>query len=140
MINTLSNSDITQFKDQLHINAIAPIALTYAFLKHLDEGSKIIMITSRMGSITDNESGSRYGYRMSKAALNAASKSLAIDLKDEGISVGIFHPGWVKTDMTGNTGHLSAKDSAKLLIQRIHELNLNNSGVFKHANGDILPW
>ena len=93
-----------------------------------------------MGSIDDNQSGSHYGYRMSKAALNMAGKSLSIDLKEKEISVGIIHPGWVQTDMTGNTGHYTVQKSASQIIDRIEELNLQNSGTFWHSNGQILPW
>ena len=93
-----------------------------------------------MGSIADNTSGGMYGYRMSKAALNAAAKSISIDLLDKGISVGIIHPGWVKTGMTHFSGHLSPDESAKMIVERIDELNINNTGTFWHANGDILPW
>ena len=77
---------------------------------------------------------------MSKAALNAATKSLAIDLKPRGIIVALLHPGLVKTDMTGKTGHLTPLESAELLLKRIDEYQLGNSGRFLHANGESLPW
>ena len=93
-----------------------------------------------MGSIQDNESGSHYAYRMSKAALNMAGKSLAIDCREQNIHVGIIHPGWVQTDMTGNTGHYTVDIAASQIIDRIHELNASNSGNFLHSNGDHLPW
>ena len=93
-----------------------------------------------MGSIADNDSGGRYGYRMSKAALNAASQSLAVDLKDKGIAVGVFHPGWVQTEMTGYSGPLTVQESAQGLITNIEALDMSTSGVFRHVNGDVLPW
>ena len=93
-----------------------------------------------MGSIDDNSSGSHYGYRMSKAALNMAGKSMAIDLNSQGICVGIIHPGWVKTDMTGQTGHYSVDVAAEQIISRIDELNMSNSGSFWHSDGSELPW
>ena len=74
------------------------------------------MITSRMGSISDNTSGKRYGYRMSKAALNIASVSMAQDLCSRKIAIGIFHPGWVQTDMTGYSGHLTTEQCASNLV------------------------
>ena len=92
-----------------------------------------------MGSIEDNSSGSRYGYRMSKAALNAAAKSLAIDLEEQQIAVAILHPGLVATDMTNHTG-ISTQESVTDLICRINELTLQNSGTFWHAKGEVLPW
>jgi NAD(P)-dependent dehydrogenase (short-subunit alcohol dehydrogenase family) len=98
------------------------------------------MITSRMGSIADNTSGGRYGYRMSKAALNIASVSLAHDLKHLGISVGIIHPGLVGTEMIGGYGDISPDQAAESIAKRIEELNLENSGTFWHSNGEILPW
>ena len=98
------------------------------------------MITSRMGSIEDNSSGGRYGYRMSKAALNAAAMSLSHDLRTQGVAVGIFHPGLVGSDMIGGQGDLTPDQAAQRLAQRISELNLENSGTFWHSNGDVLPW
>ena len=98
-------------------------------------------MTSRMGSIEDNTSGGSYGYRMSKAALCMAGKSLSVDLYQKGISVGILHPGLVSTAMTGfTTNGISTEKSVKGLINRIDHLNLNNSGTFWHSNGEILPW
>ncbi len=93
-----------------------------------------------MGSIADNGSGGAYGYRMSKAALNAAGASLALDLKDREIAVSLLHPGYVRTDMTGNSGHIDAAESASLLIARIDEMSMANSGQFVHASGEVLPW
>ena len=92
-----------------------------------------------MGSIDDNSSGGMYGYRMSKAALNCAGKSLSIDLKPLGIAVGIFHPGMVATDMTSHHG-MAPEDAATNLIARIDQLTLDSSGQFLHADGSPLPW
>ena len=93
-----------------------------------------------MGSIADNGSGGAYGYRMSKAALNAAGVSLARDLSGRAIAVALLHPGYVKTDMTGQSGNVTAQQSAKQLIERIEALTLAESGGFWHANGERLPW
>jgi NAD(P)-dependent dehydrogenase (short-subunit alcohol dehydrogenase family) len=92
-----------------------------------------------MGSIGDNTSGGYYGYRMSKAAVNAAFVSLARDLAPRGIAVGIYHPGMVATGMTGGRG-IPAADAAAGLITRIDELDASRSGRFFHQNGDVLPW
>ena len=129
-----------RIRTQFEINAVVPLQLSALFGDQLASPGKLIMLTSRMGSIADNSSGGRYGYRMSKAALNAAAKSLAIDLRERGIAVGVFHPGWVQTDMTGHSGHLTAAESARLLLARYDELTLETSGVFVHANGEELPW
>jgi NAD(P)-dependent dehydrogenase (short-subunit alcohol dehydrogenase family) len=125
---------------QFEVNALAPLQVTL-HLKHLlHKGSKVAMITSRMGSLADNGSGGFYGYRMSKAALNAAGVSLARDFKEYGIAVALLHPGYVQTDMVSNQGDISADTAAERLRQRIEELTLESTGQFKHSNGDDLPW
>ncbi len=131
--------------EQFNVNALAPIALTQALLSNLSKNSKVALITSRMGSITDNDSGGRYGYRMSKAALNIAAVSLAKDLSAQAIAVGIYHPGYVQTDMVNTLGQTTNGDissdlAAKRLLALITELTMAESGVFKHSNGEILPW
>lgn len=136
----LSDLDITAVRRQLETNAIAPLRLTHALLPCLDRGSKLAFITSRMGSIADNTSGGAYGYRMSKAALNAAAMSLARDLAPRGIAVVILHPGFVRTDMTGGAGNVAPDEAASALLARIDELTVENTGQFLHANGDALPW
>lgn len=132
--------NIETIEQQFQTNALAPLKLSEALRHKLKNPSKLVFITSRMGSISDNSSGGRYGYRMSKAALNIAAKSLSIDLAPQGISVGILHPGYVQTDMVGNRGDISAFDAAARLIDRIDELTLNNSGEFLHGSGERLPW
>ena len=91
-------------------------------------------------SIGDNGSGGYYGYRMSKAALNAAGMSLARDLRGAGVAVAILHPGPVRTDMTGGAGNIEPDDAAKQLVDRIDALKLETTGTFWHANGEVLPW
>ena len=125
---------------QFDVNAVAPLRITEALAGQLRAGSKVVLITSRMGSIADNSSGRSYGYRMSKAALNAAGMSLCHDLKPREIAVGIFHPGYVQTEMVGGRGDISAEQCAQRLVQRIEELKLGNSGGFWHSNGEVLPW
>lgn len=137
---TLGNLDYTSIEQQFHVNAVAPLRVTEALLGNLQKGSKIAFITSRMGSIADNSSGGYYGYRMSKAALNAAAMSLTRDLHPRGIAVAILHPGYVQTAMVNFGGDISADESALRLNQRIAGLNLDNSGSFWHSNGDELPW
>ncbi len=93
-----------------------------------------------MGSIEDNTSGGRYGYRMSKAALNIAGMSLARDLASQEIAVGIYHPGYVKTDMVNHGGDISSDVAADRLLKLMADLTMDESGVFKHSNGETLPW
>jgi NAD(P)-dependent dehydrogenase (short-subunit alcohol dehydrogenase family) len=137
---TLGSIDYDSIRQQLETNALAPLRLTERLLPLLASGAKIALVTSRMGSIADNTSGSMYGYRMSKAALNMAGASLAHDLKSRRIAVVILHPGYVRTEMTGGQGNVDPRDAARQLVARIDELALKTSGRFLHANGEELPW
>jgi NAD(P)-dependent dehydrogenase (short-subunit alcohol dehydrogenase family) len=132
--------DFASIQRQMEVNAYGPLRVTHKLAPNLRRGSKVALITSRMGSIADNTSGSMYGYRMSKAALNAAGKSPAHDLAPLGIAVGILHPGYVKTEMTAGHGSVLPDDAARDLLTRIEELSLENTGTFWHANGSVLPW
>jgi NAD(P)-dependent dehydrogenase (short-subunit alcohol dehydrogenase family) len=138
--NSLESMDFGSVQRQIEVNGVGPLRVTHALLPNLGNGSKIAIITSRMGSIGDNTSGGSYGYRMSKAAVNAAGKSLASDLGDRGVAVAILHPGFVRTEMTGGAGHVSASESAAQLLARIDELDMKTTGSFRHANGEELPW
>jgi NAD(P)-dependent dehydrogenase (short-subunit alcohol dehydrogenase family) len=131
--------DFAQIRTSFEVNTLGALRVTSVFRKHLSRGSKVVLITSRMGSIDDNGSGNYYGYRMSKAALNMAGVNLAHDLRPEGIAVAILHPGFVATEMTGRQG-VPARQSAEGLIARIDELQLDDSGGFWHAEGQRLPW
>lgn len=138
---SLTQLDLDSIRRQFEVNALGPLRLTHALLPHLHRGSKIILMTSRMASIEDNTSGASYGYRMSKVALSMAGKSLSIDLKPQGIAVAILHPGLVQTRMTGFTDSgITPAQSVTGLLARIDQLNLDNTGTFWHANGQILPW
>lgn len=137
---SLEDLSFDRIRRQIEVNALGPLRVTAALLPSMDRGSKVAMVTSRMGSIDDNTSGGSYGYRMSKAALNMAGKSLAEDLKDRGIAVAILHPGFVRTDMTEGRGFVDPQESAAGLLARIDELTLETTGGFWHANGEPLPW
>lgn len=139
-LNDINVEAIDSFKRMYEVNSLGPLLTTHMLLKHLGHGAKVGIITSRMGSIADNDSGGSYAYRMSKSAVNAAGKSLSIDLKPSGIAVGILHPGYVRTDMTGHNGLIDTDESAAGLLARMDELNLDNTGSFWHSNGDLLPW
>jgi NAD(P)-dependent dehydrogenase (short-subunit alcohol dehydrogenase family) len=132
--------ELDDWRAQYEINSLAPLRVSSALADHLNDGGKLVIITSRMGSMADNTSGGQYAYRMSKAAVNAAGISLAHEMKDRGIAVGLLHPGYVRTGMTGNTGHVDADEAAAMLIERIEELDMHSSGTFRHANGEVLPW
>jgi NAD(P)-dependent dehydrogenase (short-subunit alcohol dehydrogenase family) len=137
---SLNDLNLDSVRRQFEVNALGPLRVTGSLIPALRNGAKIALLTSRMGSIADNESGGSYGYRMSKAALNAAGVSLAKDLSSRGIAVAILHPGYVKTDMTGPSALIDAEESVAGLLDRIDRLNLENSGSFWHMNGDLLPW
>lgn len=136
---TLDDLDFDRMRLQYEVNALGPLRVVKALLPNLHAGARIVILTSRVGSVGDNSSGGNYGYRMSKAAANMAGMNLAIELKDRGIAVGLLHPGLVATEMTGNTG-VTVEHSASGLLKRIDELNLDNTGTFWHAEGEILPW
>ena len=135
----LEDLQADSIRRQFEVNALAPLLLARALLPHLPTGSKLALITSRMGSIDDNGSGGYYGYRMSKVALNMAGRSLAVDLKPRGIAVAILHPGMVATRMVGFSG-IPPEQAARGLLERIDALSLASSGSFWHANGEPLPW
>jgi NAD(P)-dependent dehydrogenase (short-subunit alcohol dehydrogenase family) len=139
-LNDINTTALDSFKRMYEVNSLGPLLVTNALLDNMSEGSKVGLVTSRMGSISDNDSGGSYAYRMSKAALNAAGKSLSIDLKPKGIAVGILHPGWVRTDMTGHGGLIDTDESVDGLLKVMDKLDLSNSGTFWHTNGDVLPW
>jgi NAD(P)-dependent dehydrogenase (short-subunit alcohol dehydrogenase family) len=140
LADSLEDVDRDGVLAQIELNAIAPLFLTRALAPRMHAGAKVALITSRMGSIGDNGSGGYYGYRMSKAALNAAGVSLAHDLKPRGVAVVILHPGSVRTAMTGGRGTIEPEESVRGLLRRIDELRLETTGRFLHQNGEILPW
>ena len=137
---TLDDLDWIAIQEQFAVNALGPLRTVDALRHKLIEGSKVGIVTSRMGSVEDNMSGSHYGYRMSKAAANMAGRSLAHDLKPGGVSVALLHPGFVRTDMTGGNGNVDPDESARGLLARLDELTLETTGRFWHMNGDELPW
>jgi len=137
---SLENMDFASMRKQFDVNSLGPLRVSYSLIPALKSGAKIALITSRMGSIADNESGARYGYRMSKAALNMAGVSLAKDLEPRGIAVAILHPGYVRTDMTSHSGLIDPEESVAGLLDRIDELTMETTGGFWHSNGEALPW
>ncbi len=138
--SSLENLDEEGILQQFQVNALGPLLLTQDLRSFLTPQSKVVMISSRMGSIEDNTSGGAYGYRMSKAALNMASSSLAQDLAGENIAVGLFHPGYVKTKMTGGRGYVTTHESVQGIVQQIEDLEPGGPLQFQHTNGETLPW
>ncbi|WP_457096739.1 SDR family oxidoreductase [Lysobacter sp. P5_B9] len=139
-LGTIDAAGFERMRRQFEVNALGPLRVAQALHDRMAEGGKIGIITSRMGSVADNGSGGYYGYRASKAAVNAIGKSLALDLESRGIAVVLLHPGYVATDMVGGNGDVSPAQAASQLIARLDALTLAQSGSFQHANGSALPW
>jgi len=137
----LDELDFDRIRRQFEVNSLGPLRVTAALRGRLHRGSKVAIITSLMGSMGDNGSGGMYGYRMSKAAVNAAGVSLARDLASDGIAVAILHPGYVRTRMTGGQGSLDPVESVRGLLARIDASTLETTGQFlRGATGEVLPW
>jgi len=137
--DTFETLDFDAMLEQYKVNTLGPLRVTRALSDNLAAGSKIAIVSSRVGSIEDNGSGNNYGYRVSKTAVNQVGMNLKHDFEDRDVAVAILHPGLVATDMTGGTG-IAPADAARGLIDRIDELTLETSGGFWHAEGYRLPW
>lgn len=133
--------DLADATRTFEVNALGPLRVTGALLPMLrrSRGAKIANIGSGLGSI-DNSSGGAYGYRMSKAALNMASRSLAQDLREEGIVTVVLSPGWVRTDMGGSDAPTPVTESAAGLIGVIDRLTPKDNGGFFDFRGERIPW
>lgn len=136
---TLEKSDFAAWDDTFRVMVQGPLRVVQAFLPRLGEGAKIIMVSSQLAASTW-PTGGFYAYGAAKAALNRMSRSLATDLKERGIVVGIVHPGWVKTDMGGPNGEITPEESAEGLRAVAREWTLAESGEFKRWNGTTHPW
>ncbi|SNS00040.1 NAD(P)-dependent dehydrogenase, short-chain alcohol dehydrogenase family [Methylobacillus rhizosphaerae] len=137
-----SDADYDAWLESFRINSLAPVKMAQAFTPHLKQGriKKLINMTSKMGSIADNTSGGSYLYRSSKAALNAISKSLSIELAKDGITTLVLHPGWVLTDMGGPNALINAEQSVSGLRQVIDRATLADAGKFIAYDGQEIPW
>lgn len=141
-INGFGTLDFQDWNHSFLINTQAPVKMVESFLSHIKRSEKklIVNISSLMGSMTDNGSGGSLFYRTSKAALNAAMKTLSIDLKQDGIGVLILHPGWVQTDMGGSNALIDCETSVSGMRKVIENFNPAQSGAFVKYDGNILPW
>jgi len=138
--NNFSELKVEDLISVMQVNTFAPLKLTKALLPILKKSPspKVIHITSKMGSMTDNTSGGSYSYRLSKAALNAWNKSFSID--HPGIMTLVLHPGWVRTRMGGPNGLIDAKESVSGMLKVINETPLEKSGGFYDYAGNEVPW
>lgn len=137
----LGSLDFEGMTSVLDTNAVGPLRVLQAVLPQVKaRGGKVVNVSSRMGSIGENDSGGMYAYRMSKAALNMAVSVCANDLKDTGVTVVAIHPGWVKTDMGGSNAQLEVDDAAACILKTIAGLSRTDSGSFVDRDGSPIPW
>jgi NAD(P)-dependent dehydrogenase (short-subunit alcohol dehydrogenase family) len=143
-LDELGKIDYNDMRRQFEINTLGPLRTVEASLPFLSKDAKVGIITSRVGSLSDNGSGQMYAYRVSKAGANMVALNLHHDLSKRGIAVAALHPGMVATDLTkgypGNFNYISPDEAASGLIARMDALTIDTSGRFWHANGEQLPW
>ncbi len=134
--------DLDDAQRTFDVNALGPLRVTRALIEHVLRGStrRVVSITSGMGSISDNTSGGNYGYRMSKAALNMANRSLSLDYRARGLIAVVMNPGWVRTDMGGRGATLAPADSVRMMLERIDALTIKDSGSFLNYSGGTYPY
>jgi NAD(P)-dependent dehydrogenase (short-subunit alcohol dehydrogenase family) len=140
--NGFGHTDYAEWMSAFNINTMAPLKMVEAFIEQIARSQlkRIITITSQMGSVDDNSSGGSYLYRSSKAAANMVTKSLAVDLKDRGITSVAFNPGWVLTDMGGPNAMITVEQSVSDLRKVIDGLTLADTGKFIGNDGVVIPW
>ncbi|WP_271271531.1 SDR family oxidoreductase [Aliamphritea hakodatensis] len=136
------NVDPQAWRDVLETNTIAPLMLAQAFVSQVAASRQklIAVISSKVGSITDNQGGGGYIYRSSKTAVNQVVKSLSVDLAPMNISVVSLHPGWVQTEMGGPNALISTTESVNGLQQILLQAGPAQSGQFLEYNGNTIPW
>jgi NAD(P)-dependent dehydrogenase (short-subunit alcohol dehydrogenase family) len=136
-----SAADSEAWLETFAVNSVAPVRLAFALLGSVEAArGKLVAITSKMGSIEDNGSGGYIAYRSSKAALNAAWKSLSIDVAGRGVVAAVLHPGWVQTRMGGAAAPLRPPESVAGLRRVIATLTPAQSGGFFNHDGTPIPW
>jgi len=137
---SISEIDMEYALEVLNINSVSPVLVTQQALPILPDGSKVVMMSSLMGSISDCRSGRSYAYRASKTALNMFSMAMKNELDSLGISLLIMHPGWVETDMGGPNAPLSTAESVSGIMQRIEEQDMSMSGRYVEFDGSPIEW
>jgi NAD(P)-dependent dehydrogenase (short-subunit alcohol dehydrogenase family) len=138
----LGSIDPGAFLHTIHVNTLGALKVTEALLPNLRraEAPLVVMMSSSLGSLARNEEGGDYAYRASKAAMNAVMRSLAADLKPQGIAVVALHPGWVRTDMGGRHARLSVEESVAALRQVLERVTFADTGRFLRWDGREEPW
>jgi len=139
--NALAEADAEQAISTLETNAIGPLRVTQALLPVLRAArAKVIHISSNQGSIKENRDGGSYDYRMSKAALNMLARTMAAELKPEGIVSVLVSPGWVQTEMGGPDAPMTPRESVQGMLKLIETLTIDKSGGFFDAYGVPLDF
>jgi len=140
---TIGNIEQGNFMTVMATNCFGVVKTADSFLAQLEKSDDktILVVSSRMGSISDNDSGRSYAYRASKAAVNSAMHSFAIDVKERGVKVMLIHPGWVKTDMGGDNGLVDVTDSVTGMLSELDKHGANSHGeVLRRFDGDTIAW
>ena len=138
---SLDDLDLGEWHRTFDINTIGPLLIARAFKSNLAASGdgKLMTVTSQLGASTWPMGGA-YFYSTSKAAVNKVVQTLAIDWKDEPITVALVHPGWVRTDMGGPHAAIGADESAAGIRELIGNLTKADAGKFYKWNGEIHPW
>ena len=141
-LQSIKEVDFEQFNRTMAVNTVGPIRVTQALLANLQAGKtrKIINVSSVAGSIASKSSGGMYGYSESKAALNMFTRSLAGELRADGFTCIVIHPGWVQTDMGGSSAPVTVQESAAGIRKVVENLTAADSGEFWTFDGQHLPW
>lgn len=138
--DNIDSISFDNMRSHFEINTLGTLKTVLGLQSKFKAGTKVGIVTSRVGSIEDNSSSNNYAYRVSKTAANMVGKCLSIDLHPQGVAVALLHPGYVRTQMTNNSGLIDADEAAAGLIQRMDELSLDTTGCFVHSSGEALPW
>ncbi|MBT8125324.1 MAG: SDR family oxidoreductase [Gammaproteobacteria bacterium] len=140
--SSIGSLDYKSWEETFRVNTLGPIRVSEAFLQHITASEKrlIVNISSHMGSIADIQTTGSYYYRSSKAALNAAMKSLSIELRSKNIGVLLLHPGWVQTDLGGKNATLTTKQSVLSMHDVIEQFSIEKTGKFIRYDGFLMPW
>ncbi|API59175.1 short-chain dehydrogenase [Tardibacter chloracetimidivorans] len=135
----LEAADWEAWDDAFRIMVQGPLRVLQAFLPRLRSGSRVINFSSQLAASTWPYGG-YYAYGAAKAALNRMMRSVAIDLKDRGIIVGLVHPGWVQTDMGGADAEITPQESASGIRKLADAWTIEMSGDFYKWNGEPHSW
>lgn len=139
---SFGNTHEEEWINAFQTNVIATMKMMESFATHVAHSEKriIVNMSSKMGSMDDNGSGGSYIYRSCKAAVNAITVSAAKDLSRNDITVIAQHPGWVRTDMGGPQGEISASTCASNIAYILEQLSIDDSGRFIDIDGSTIPW